>query len=802
MIRTFLTIVAFSIAANISLFGQTPTQLIRGTVIDEDTQLPLLGATVSLLDTEPLIGTTTDAEGIFRLEKIPIGRVNLMISYIGYQDYIISNIEVNSAKEIILEIALVESAEALNEVIVTASAKKGTALNESAIVSARSISAEQTSRYAGGFNDPAKITGNFAGVTNSQDGGNDIIIRGNSPKYVGWRLEGVEITNPNHFGDPSSISGSTGALNNNLLSTSDFYTGAFPAEFGDALSGVYDVRMRRGNNEKFEGIFGFGLLGTEATVEGPIKKGYNGSYLANFRYSTIGALLELGVVPVEDVDLKFQDAAFKIYLPTKKFGTFSIFGLQGNSSFTFLDINPGLIVTPGNDFAQSDIEEDFDKGSSLLNIGVNHIINISPKSYFKTSLLFSSEGIQDKVFENIPSIDSIPERRLNFNSDLKKNTYKLNTQYKHKINAKNKFSAGLQFALFEQDLTQSLLNESEERQALVDFKDNITSLRSFVNWKYIPTNKLSFVFGIHNTNIFFNNKFTVEPRLATKYSLTNSSSINFGFGLHSRMESIHNYFARVETPDGTITTPNLNLGLIKASHYVIGYDKYFSKNLRLKLEVYFQDLYNVPVENNPNSTYATLNEGLELNYVDLINEGTGKNYGVELTLERFLDNGLYFLFNTSLFESKYTALDGVERDTKFNGNYIFNILAGKEFSRLGKKKNQVFAINIKMLLGGGRYFIPLLRDSDGNLAVDADKGLIFDFDQAYANKLDDIRNITLSLSYKWNKRKTTHELFLNIDNMTNNQARLRAYYDVNEPGGIAYEKQVGIIPNFLYRIYF
>ncbi|MFT4536478.1 MAG: hypothetical protein ACJA1A_002222 [Saprospiraceae bacterium] len=276
----------------------------------------------------------------------------------------------NSAKEITLDVELVESVEEMAEVVVTVTTKRGTALNESTIVSSRSISAEQTSRYAGGFNDPAKITSTFAGVTNTQDGGNDIIFRGKSPKYVGWRLEGVEITNPNHFGDPSAISGSVGALNNNLLSTSDIYTGAFPSEFGNALSGVYDVRMRKGNNEKFEGIFGVGLLGTYITVEAPLKRGYKGSYLANFRYSTIGLAIDLEVVPVEDVSLKFQDASFKIYLPTKKLGTFSIFALQGTSSFLFMDINPSLMVTCGNDFAQTDIMDDFDKGSNLFNVGV------------------------------------------------------------------------------------------------------------------------------------------------------------------------------------------------------------------------------------------------------------------------------------------------------------------------------------------------------------------------------------------------------------------------------------------------
>ncbi|MGK0363111.1 MAG: hypothetical protein ACI85O_000153 [Saprospiraceae bacterium] len=801
--KKIISITLFTIfLSNFCLQGQSPSQTIRGVIIDEDTQIPLIGATVTILNSNPVNGTTTDIDGVYRLEGVSLGRVNLAVSYIGYQEKLVPNIELNSAKEIILDIALVESTATLEEVVVTASNKKGAALNESALVSARSISAEQTSRYPGGFNDPAKITGNFAGVTNTQDGGNDIIVRGNSPKYVQWRLEGAEITNPNHFGDPNAIGGSVGALNNNLLSTSDFYTGAFPSEFGDALSGVYDIRMRKGNNEKYEGIFGFGLLGTDITVEGPFKKGYKGSFLANFRYSTIGLAIRLGFIPVEDVSLNFQDAAFKLWLPTKKTGIFSVFGFQGASSFQFLDINPGVLITPGSDFAQTDIKEDFEKSANLFNIGVNHTINVSSKSYLKTTFLTSIDGIQDEVFDNLIAADSTVERRLNFNSELNKIAYKWNTIYHYKLNAHHKLSAGFQYTAVEQNNTQSLLDSLDNRTFLIDFKDQINSLRNFLSWKYIPNDQLSFVVGIHNTNVFFNDKYTVEPRFAVNYELNSSSSISGGYGLHSRMESTHNYFTRIEQADGTNLTPNLDLGLLKASHYVVGYEKYFSKNLKAKVELYYQHLYNIPVENNPNSPYTTLNEGLELNYVDLVNEGTGKNYGIELTFERFLNNGLYFLLNTSIYESKYTALDGVERNTRFNGNYLVNVLAGKEFSNLGKKNNQTFAINIKAFFGGGRYFIPLIRDESGNTAVNIEEGLIFDNNKAYENKLDNLQNIVFSLTYKWNKKKTTHELFLNIDNLTNNQARLREFYDATEPNGVAYERQVGIIPNFLYRIYF
>ncbi|MCB0644761.1 MAG: TonB-dependent receptor, partial [Phaeodactylibacter sp.] len=164
--------------------------------------------------------------------------------------------------------------------------------------------------------------------------------------------------------------------------------------------------------------------------------------------------------------------------------------------------------------------------------------------------------------------------------------------------------------------------------------------------------------------------------------------------------------------------------------------------------------------------------------------------------------GYYFMFNTSLYQSKYTALDGIERNTRFNVEYLVNALAGKEFAGLGKKKNRLFSINLKAHFGGGRYIVPLLRDENGDLAVDVEQGLIFEYSKAYESKLDDLVNVVLSVSHKWNLQRTTHELYLNIDNLTNSQARMREFYNVNEPGGVAYERQVGIIPNFLYRIYF
>lgn len=789
-------------------------QTVRGTIKDGDTQMPLIGATVKLLGSDPIVGTVSDVDGKFRLEKIPIGRIALELSYLGYETRIIPNIVVNSGKEVVLNLELQESTVKMLEVVISATPNAGEAINDMSINSARSISPEESSRYAGPFNDPSRIMSNYSGVAATQDGSNDIIVRGNSPKYLQWRLEGVQITNPNHFADQNAVgAGGISALNNNLLSTSDFYSGAFAPEYGDALSGVYDIKLRTGNNEKFESVFGFGILGTDLTFEGPFKKGYGGSYLVNYRYSTVSLIRELGLVDVDGVP-KFQDAAIKIVLPTKKAGVFSFFGLSGLSGFDLenVDIADGWNAgdTPRSSKVQ---EQDYDTRSFLINTGLNHTLMLNNNSFVKTTLSYSNDGIQDNVFESnrIPIYDnnggflrdSISAKSLNYKARLSQSAYRGAVTYTNKINPRNKLQVGTRYTLFDFDNRQSMLsNDLEERVSLLDFKEKIGTIRNFVSWKYRITEDLTTVVGLHNMNVLYNQKSTLEPRLAVNWQLNNGHAVHAGYGSHSTMESVHNYFAKVEQEDGSIIEPNKDLDLLKAHHFVVGYEKRFSKNRVAKLEVYYQDLYNLPVENNDTSFYATINEGLDYRYVDLVNKGTGKNYGVELSLERYFNNNFYYLLNASLFESTYKSLEGVERNTKYNGNYVVNVLCGKEYTELGKKNNQTLGLNAKAFFGGAKKIIPLLRDDQGNLAVDPATGQFWDYEKAYEEKLDDIYSITLSVSYKWNKPKATHELWMNLDNLTGNQGKISEYYDPTEPGSTGYVTQFGFFPNLMYRVYF
>ncbi|MBL4707918.1 MAG: carboxypeptidase-like regulatory domain-containing protein, partial [Flavobacteriales bacterium] len=674
------------------------TQTVRGTVVDADSKMPLIGATIKIVNSNPLKGTSADLSGSFRFDKVPVGRIALQLSYIGYEVKIIPNLVVNSGKEVVLTLNMQESVVSMDEVVIRPDKEKGKAMNEMSLVGARSISPEESNRYAGPFNDPSRIVSNYSGVAASQDGSNDIIVRGNSPKYMQWRLEGVQITNPNHFADQNAVGGSgISALNNNLLATSDFYTGAFSPEYGDVLSGVYDIKLRAGNNEKFEGSAAIGILGTDLTLEGPLKKGYGGSYLFNYRYSTISLVRDLGLVDVDGVP-KYQDAAFKIQLPTKKMGIFSFFGIAGSSGSKLEDVVILDGWTEGDKPRPYDVAaQDYETQSYLLNTGVNHTLMLNERSFLKTTLAYSIDGIKDDVYEskfvtisdpNGNSLgDSTTEKALNYKARLKKTAYRGALTYHNKINAKNKIQIGTKYNLFTYHNNQSMVrNDPTARVDLLNFQENIGTVRNFFAWKHRFNQDITMVMGFHNMNVLYNHKSTLEPRVAFNWKLSNKNTLSAGYGKHSNMESVHNYFAKVEQEDGSVIEPNKHLDLLKAHHFVLGFERRFSENLLGKVEVYYQDLYNLPVENNDTSYYATINEGIDYRYVDLVNKGTGKNYGVEFTLERFFSNNYYYLINASLYNSTYKSLEGVERNTQYNGNYLVNVLFGKEFKKLGKRR--------------------------------------------------------------------------------------------------------------------
>ncbi|MFY7667622.1 MAG: carboxypeptidase regulatory-like domain-containing protein, partial [Crocinitomicaceae bacterium] len=505
--------------------GQNGLQLIRGTITDKQSQQILIGVKVCVLETNPMNCVQSDSKGNYRIQRLKPGRYDIKFSYLGYKEVTIPNVIVSSGKETILDISMEESVNNMREIKITN--KKNTLNNQMTTVSGRSFSMEEVNRYAGGRSDPARLAANFAGVSSPDDSRNDLVIRGNSPVGVLWRVEGLNIPNPNHFSTIGTTGGPVSAINTNLLRNSDFMTSAFPAEYGNANAGVFDLGFRNGNTEKRENTFQFGLItGIELMTEGPIKKENGSSYVFAYRYGFPSMAKKLGLPIGTFATPYYQDLSFKINSGQTKLGRFSFFGIGAVSRVNFehdkID-STDLFAIPNRDgFFNSQIALG----------GIKHSIKVNEKSYFLT-ILGANFGGSSYLQDSISVVDSSSVRTIeNLTNRL---TYSINSSYNLKINARMFFKTGILGELFK----IKLLYRSRENTAnWVDYwnADKITFLgQAFAHLKYNFSDNLILNTGLHGQFLTLNNSYSIEPRIGLKYQFSKTSSFSCGYGIHSQM---------------------------------------------------------------------------------------------------------------------------------------------------------------------------------------------------------------------------------------------------------------------------
>ncbi|MGB0807098.1 MAG: TonB-dependent receptor [Salibacteraceae bacterium] len=762
--------------------AQNYTQTVRGVITDTETKQSIIGANVIIVGSNPLKGASTNVDGLFSISEVPVGRVNLQITAMGYEPQLLSNIVVESAKETVLQIKMTEAFEMLEQVVVVAREEQGESINEMATVSAKTVTVEETGRYAGSLNDPARSVSAFAGVVGDAEGNNDIVVRGNSPRGILWRLEGIEIPNPNHFANEGSTGGPVNTLNATMLANSDFFSGAFAPEYGNALSGVFDTRFRTGNNQKSERSFSVGVLGTDITLEGPFNKNYGGSYLVNYRYSTLELMDNLGILDFGGIP-RYQDASFKVNLPTKKYGNFSIFGLGGKSGIS--EIQESIISDTVTVTGRAEVRD------ALGVIGVNHNYMLNKNSYVHSYISIS--GTKNTIDDDEKDLDTDIYWDY-YTQDFSNTTVRMSTSYNQKINRRNTFNTGVIYSIMKYNMHSRLNTDNTVPVDYIKASGKSSMIQGYGTWKHRLNKDLSMVSGLHYTQLFLNNNYSIEPRLGMKYNLNPKQNVSFGVGLHSKVESISVYMANAEGYENQYV--NENLELTKSLHLVGGFGHQFNPNLSFKTEVYYQYLYDVPVENKQGSKFSMINQSSSYLNLPMVSEGTGTNYGLELTLERYFYNQFYYLITSSIYKSKYTAIDGETHNSRFDANYAGNLVIGKEFNLRSKKNQKTLAVNIKTSLLGGNRFTPI--DLDASISEGEE---VRDQSQAYEGKYDDIFLTNLAVTYRVNKKKVTHEVKLDIQNVTNNQAAVGNYYN-SDSQEIEEYYQLSLIPNLMYIIKF
>ena len=762
-------------------------QTVRGTVVDRYTQVPIIGAAVVLLDSNPLKGDATDVEGRFRIENVSAGRYTIQVSYLGYKNEIIPGVLVGSGQEVVMDIELEESLLEMEAIQVGTGSISSAPLNDMAQVSGRSFTVEETKRFPVSVGDPLRLASSFAGVLATDDGANDIIVRGNSPRGLLWKLEGVEIPSPNHFSSEGTSSGAISMFSTQVISRSDFLTSAFPAQYGNATSGVFDVGLRNGNNERRESTFQLGLLGVDLASEGPFSKEKGSSYLFNYRYSTLSLLSAVGL-PLEEEGEKniFQDLSFKLNFPTEKAGVFSVFGMGGLSSYE-------------ENLTNLENTEGYNMG--VIGLSNTYIINNS--TVLKSTASLSGTKVYDTYTLPYESTNEVYQEDNTF----KKSFLRFSVNMDKKFNAKHVLSSGVTASSLTYDFRSfSKIPQNDPPYNNIEFFDDegsSGSFQAFTSWKYRPVENLSFVNGVHVLHFFLTQETVVEPRSNLRWQFHPRSAVFAGFGLHSRIESLEYYFANDIQEDGSEIKYNADLGVTRSRHYVVGFDAQVTDKVYFKTELYYQSIFNVPVLSdsvNPNSALAGAFSTINLSdgYItdDLVNGGSGENYGVEMTLERKFSNNYYFLINAMLYESKYKGRDGITRNTRYNGNFGYNLLAGKEFNLGGSQTGRTLGFNLKLTHAGNKRYSPI------NLEQSRQQGQeVVLAEDVYTTRFQDYFRTDIQLSYRKNLNGRTVEWRLDIQNVTSHNNVLDIYYDTVSEQVIIPEETV-FIPVLSYRVEF
>ncbi|MEO0787313.1 MAG: TonB-dependent receptor [Bacteroidota bacterium] len=778
------------------LFSATylQAQTIQGRVLDTQSEIPLIGATVVVQVGDEQRGTTTDIDGRYSIGNLPPGRYVIQATYLGYESSSIPNVLLTSGKDVIIDISLEESFTQLSEVVVTTDPRQSN--NELAAVSIRTFRPEEVNRYAGGRGDVSRLAGNLAGVSTADDSRNDIVIRGNSPTGVLWRLEGIDIPNPNHFSTLGTTGGPVSAVNPNMLATSDFITSAFPAEYGNALSGVFDLRLRNGNKERTEFMAQLGsFTGVEFMAEGPLNN-QKGSFAIGFRNSFVGLASTLGIPIGTNATPDYRDLTFNVDFGQGSSGRWSIFGIGGASNIDFL----------GNETDEDDIFADPSRNSyprsRFAVLGVKHNVITGDNTYIRTVLAGTLQNLDFTEFEvNQLGADSILFTEAQDNNIR----YSLKSFINSKLNNRTSVRAGIQADINSLETTVDDRVGSPDRDEdgipdldrLRDFDDSFGLWQAFAQVRHRLTEDLTINAGLHAQYFDLSEAFGLEPRLGLEYSASERLTLTAGYGRHNQTPAFPVFFFR----DLESGSPNANsdLGFLTADHLVGGATWLFAPNWRLKTEVYYQWLSNVPVDPFA-SSFSLLNAGADFVFPErgsLVNEGTGTNYGLELTLERTFSNNWYMLLTGSVFESTYEGSDGVERSTAFNNQYVANLLVGREIP-IGKDKRNRLTINTRLTTSGGRPYSPI----DLEASIDADTD-IRDETNAFSLTFDDYFRWDFKIGLQFNSpnRRFSQSFFIDFQNVTNREnVFTRQFNRVTQQEDVLL--QAGFFPDIQYRIQF
>jgi hypothetical protein len=769
------------------LLAQTPTQTVRGRVLGFENNETLVGASVSLSDTK--LGTLTDSLGQFHIDNVPVGRYKLAVSFVGYKPYEMSEVWVQSGKEVVLTLNLSQSVENL-ATFTTTSSRFG---NQTALSINNS---EDYLKYPANFNDPARMITYLPGAATDNDQGNNISVRGNTPNALQWYLEGAEIVNPNHLsnaGTPSDRTTANGGgvliLGANMMESANFYKGAMSADKGGALTSIMDLNLRKGNDSKRQTSVSLGLIGTEVGTEGYFSKGnreqatggrQRASYLVHYRYSTVGLLSKMGV-PLGDEAITYQDLTYNINLPTQKAGNFNLYGMHGFSDNIFKNKVDSL----------RKIEKDSQDITfkNLMNVvGLKHSIGLGKKAIWNTVLAYSwLKNSREAMGFNAKNILVGSERFENNHSKL---FLKSTIDFKFK---QSTLQSGLAFK--GENVEAPYVYNTGTPTNIKKTIGHDNWIQPFVEWA-VKTGKIQYHLGIRASVLTQAKEVAFEPSLGLQYSFDNNSAFSLDVSRQSQSLSPIAY-----TLGESLVTSTLidKFHLTKSDNLNLNYRFTVKESLGVNIGAFYQAFSEIPQTGTGNFNILTAFDGLDNAAVPIWDKkrfSKGHNMGAEIDFNGNLQRGYHWRFNATVYDSKILAsIDNKDRNARYNGRYIVNALVGKEWT-VGKNQNKFWGINGHILMRGGFWENPII-EAFSKIANQT----IYDYTKPFSVQLKDYFRTDVSMYFKRNRLKWSSTLQLDIQNVSNQQNEAWHYFDRFQKKVLT-QYQLGMIPNLSYKVDF
>ncbi|HYG03283.1 MAG TPA: TonB-dependent receptor [Chryseosolibacter sp.] len=763
LLATIIFISALTVEAQVN-------SVVRGRVTDQFDK-PLPGATVSL---QPSLTTTSDESGTYSM-SIPAGRYTIKVTFTGFKTEK-HELLVIAGKQSVVNFRLMPGETLLDVVEISGGARELSGL--------QSLSIEKALRIPANYLDPVRALTAYPGVIATSDQNNSIMVRGNSPNGLLWRLNGLDIVNPNHLSNAGTLSdrpaangGGVNILSAQMLGHTDLYAGYIPARYGNTLAGVIDMSMRDGNRNNFEYTAQASLIGLDLAAEGPISKSGTTSMIANYRYSTVGLLSSVGV-NFGDEEIAFQDVSFSIADAKPSGERLAFFGFFGDSRNQFDRKKP------------AEWQEDKDRYNidfDALTYGLGWTYEKPTRSgKLKMGAAWSSS---DQEREAIVS-DEIPHLQKTLVRDqyaTENGLFSSSIGYDMEIGDKSmlRFGVMTNYISSTYDVLRAkacIICASQEVNAVKGTMEGLL-LQPFVSWHSQIGKFVSLDMGTRFLYFTYNDTKSIEPRLNFTIDRHQRSEWNVGYSLISQQQLSQVYL-----------TPGNSLLDFTRSHHLDASHRYKISDMAfVRTGAFYQYIFDIPVERT-SSSFSALNLLEALPPDDLISSGTGKNYGVDISVENHFFERSYLIAGGTYYESKYTGSDQIERNTPFNGNFTLNGVYGTEWNK--PSRNRTIAFNSRVLYIGG------LRFSTIDIPESQSSGeTIYNTSDPYTQRLEDYFRIDFRISFRKNKAGYTRTLALDVQNVFGKENEAYPYYDFMQEKVIM-KRHLGIIPIIVYRIDF